>query len=445
MRIIIVGAGKVGYSLAEKLSIENHDVFLVELSAERLAIVEQNLDIQCIEGDGASISILEQAEVNNADMLIAVTNTDEVNILACLLAKEFSVPRTIARVKNQEYIREKAFRFKNWGIDLVINPDVVAAETISRLVEVPEAINVEYYARGRVQLLELRIDDDSPVIGKKLSRLRFDPPYLIVAILRNSKIIIPHGDDEIIPEDIVFVVAETKKMVDIERILGKKRIGVKGVTILGGGEIGASLAKILEDRNVRVKLIEKDYKRCEYLSSTLKETLVIHGDGTDMDLLEEEDIASSNLFIALTGEDKTNLLVSLLAKHIGVERTLAQIKRTEYIPLVEKIGVDVAISPRMITAGAILKFIRRGQILSVTLFEEAKAEMLELIAPEKGKIINKPLKNVRLPKGVLIGAIARNDEVIVPKGEDKIKPGDLVMVFSLPQNVPQVERLFMGR
>ncbi|MBO8169818.1 MAG: Trk system potassium transporter TrkA [Thermoanaerobacteraceae bacterium] len=445
MQIVIIGAGKVGFSLAEKLSEENHDVFLIEQNRDRLAVVEEKLDVQAIEGNGASISTLMKADVKNADLLIAVTEIDEINIVACLLAKQYGVEKTVARVRNPEYVEISGFRNTTMGIDLVINPEMVTAETIAKLIDVPEALNVEYYAGGRVQLLEISVDGSAPVIGKRLAELDFDIPYLIVAILRDQRMIIPRGDDVIKSGDILFIMAETREMIYIEHFLGQVRVPVEEVTILGGGSIGFNLARILENKNYKVKIIEKDYKKCQALSSQLQKTLVINGDGTDLSLLEEEDIANSDLLVAVTGDDKVNLLVSLLAKHLGVSKTIAQIRRSDYVPLVEKVGIDVAVSPRMLTAGAILKHIRRGDIISVTLLGGAKAEMLELVAPCSGKIVNTPLQNLKFPRGVLIGAIARGEQVIVPTGADVIRPGDLVMVFALPHAVKKVEELFAGR
>jgi len=304
---------------------------------------------------------------------------------------------------------------------------------------------VEYYARGKVQLLEIRMRGQAPVVGKRLSELKFDHPFLIVAILRDENMIIPRGDDIIMEDDLLFIMAATRQMVYIENLLGQVRVPIEEVTILGGGRIGFNLAKILEQTHIKVKLIEKEFNKCQLISGQLRKTLVINGDGTDISLLDEEDIPKSQVLIAVTGDDKVNLLVSLLAKHLGIAKTVAQIRRSDYIPLVEKVGVDVAVSPRMLTTGAILKYIRRGQIISVTLLGGAKAEMLELVAPRGGKIINTPLKRLRFPRGVIIGAIAREEQVIVPTGDDCILPGDLVIVFALPKAVHKVEELFEGR
>lgn len=443
MRIIIIGAGKVGFSLAQMLSYENHDVVVIEKKPLRQKIVEENLDVQTILGSGASTSVLEEAGVAEADLLIAVTEIDELNMISCLIAKQYGVKKTVARIRNPEYLENTKFSpTTSIGIDLVINPERVTAKMISKLIHVPEAINVEYYADGKVQLLELYIKKDSPVVNKSLIEINFPKPNLIVAILRDEKMIIPRGSDVLKSGDLIFVIAETKNMLAVEKVLGEKRTKVENVIILGGGRIGYYLAKLLEKKPVSVKVIDKDLEVCRKISSELNDTLVLHGDGTDISLLEEEDTGKADMFIAVTNDDKVNLLVSLLAKHLGAKKTAAQIRRSDYVPLIEKVGIDVAVSPRMLTAGAILQFIRRGDIVSVTLLGSAKAEMIELVVPDSSKIVKKPLKKLKFPRHAIIGAIVRGNDVIVPTGDDFINPGDRVMVFALPEAIKKVEKFF---
>ncbi len=446
MRIIIVGAGKVGFNIAQMLSKENHDVILIEQDPERQRIIEENLDVQTILGNGASLALLEEAGIRDADLLIAVTEMDELNMIACLLAKSLGVPKTIARVRNPEYV-DTADKAHNsfLGIDLVINPERVTAKMIAELAEVPEAINVEYYAGGKVQLLELPLASNAPVIGKPLSDLKFSHPYLIAAILRNGSMLVPRGDDVLLPGDIIFVLAETREMVAIEKLLGKERLKVESVFILGGGRLGFYLAKLLEKRHMKVKIVEKDIEKCHNLSRQLSRSMVLHGDGTDINLLEAEDAGKADLFVAVTSDDKVNLLVSLLAKHLGAKRTISQIRRSDYIPLVEKVGIDVVVSPRLLTAGAILKYIRKGDIVSVSVLEGAKAEMMELIMPENSPVLDKPLKSLRFPRNAIIGAVVRKEKVIIPSGSDVLQRGDTVIIFALPNAVTRVEEFFAER
>jgi len=443
VRVVIVGAGKVGFNIAQILSQENHDVIVIERDEERQRIVAENLDVQIIVGNGACVSVLESAKIREADLLVAVTAQDELNMVACLVAKNMGVPRTIARVRNPEYVDSVTMAHAvSLGIDLIINPERVAAKAIAELVEVPEALNVEYYADGKVMLLELLLTSDNPIVHKKIKDLDFSYPYLIAAILRKGKIIIPRGEDLLLPNDHVFVVAETKIMTEIEKLLGSQRTKIQSVFIFGGGHLGFYLAKLLERTNLSIKLLEKDINKCKEMANHLSKVMVLHGDGTDIQLLEQEDVDKLDLFVAVTDDDKVNLLVSLLAKELGAKKTIAQIRRSDYIPLVEKVGIDVAISPRTLTAGAILKYIRKGGIVSVSLWQGAGAETMEMVMPEHLTVLGKPLQAQRFPRNALIGAIVRAKKVIIPSGSDVLLAGDHVIVFALPEAVSKVEQFF---
>lgn len=444
MRAIIIGAGKVGYSIAQMLSYEGHDVVVVEKDEDRQAIVADTLDVQTFAGSGANIQVLEEAGVEQADLLVAVTEADELNMVACLLAKKYGVKRTVARVRNPEYA-ENAHKGRDkmsLGIDLIINPERVTAKEIAKLLDVPEAINVEYYADGQVQLLELKLTEECPAIGKSLIGINFRKPALIVAILRKGELIIPRGADVLTKGDIVFVVSRVEDMLDVEKALGKKRDKIESVMILGGGRIGYYLAKILERKKIKVKIIERDRQKCRELSKKLDSTLVLNGDGTDIDLLKTEGAGEVDSFVAVTGDDKLNLLVSLLAKHLGVKNSITQIRRSDYIPLVEQVGIDIVVSPRALTASHILKFIRPSEIVSVSFLGGAKAETLEIRVSEQFKAANKKLKDINFPKRAIIGAVLRGGQVFVPTGEDMIIPGDRVMVFALADSVNKVEDFF---
>lgn len=444
MRAIIIGAGKIGFHIAKVLMEEKHDVVVIDLNADKVKEVEEMLDIQGIAGNGASGQVLEKAGVKEANLLVAVTETDEVNMIACVLAKEYGVAKTVARVRNPEYVKEKR-RHKGIfsDIDLIINPELVTAKEIANLIEVPEALDVVYYAGGKIQLLELRIPPTAPVAGKKVNTLEPEYPFLLVAILRDKKMLIPRGDDRILPDDIVFVLAKTKEMVSIEKLLGTERQKAERVMILGADMTGYFLAKSLEEKRISVKIIEKRYERCQEVSQNLEHTLVLHGDGTDIDLLKAEGAGDTDVFVCLTDDDKLNLLVSLLAKHLGTKRSIAQVRRSDYIPLMESVGIDVGVSPRLLTANAILRFIKRGaHVVSVTLLGEARAEMIELVVPESSRVVNRKLSDLNFPSQAIVGSIYRGDQVIIPTGKDYFKPGDIVSVFALPSAIARVEEYF---
>ncbi len=437
MRVIIIGAGKIGFNIAKILVQEKHDVIVIEKDEERAKILMESLDIQVIIGNGASSSVLREAGINEANLVVAVTEIDEVNMIACMLAKNFSVDKTVARVRNPEYLEDNPEQSKRVlpGIDLVINPELVTAKEIAKLIDVPEALDVVYYGNGKIQLLELKITAEAPVANKYIKDLKFNYPYLIVSIFRAGKMMIPRGDDKLLANDIIFILAKTKEMIRIERLLGTEREKAERVMVLGGGFTGYHLARILEERKYKVTIIEKDYNRCLDLSNKLQNTLVIHGDATDIDLLKTESAEDADIFVCLTDDDKLNLLVSLIVKNLGTKRTIAQVRRSDYISLMQSVGIDVGISPRTLTANAILRFINKGNnVLSVTLLSNESAEMLEFIVQPDSKIINSKLRELNFPSGAILGSIFRKNQVIIPKGDDVILPGDMVTVFVLPKN-----------
>jgi len=446
VRVIIVGAGKVGFNLAQMLSYEQHDVVVIEMDEERRQIIGEHLDIQTVGGNGASPTVLQEAGVREADMLIAVTEMDEINMVACMMAKQFGVPRTVARVRNPEYTEgQPSISYREMGIDFIINPEQVTAREVAKVIEVPEALNVDYYAEGRIQMIEVKISPQAPVVGKKLKDLNIPNQCLIACILRDSGMVVARGEDMIQAGDLVFIILRTKDIVTVEKIIGKQISRASTVTILGAGRISYYLTDyLLRKKLVSVKVIEKNRTIAKQFAQRMPKALIINGDGADMELLREENIGESDVFVAVTDDDKMNLLVSLLAKNLGVKKTITQVRRSDYSTLMEQVGIDVVVSPRLLTAEAILRFIRRGNIVSVTLVGGDKAEVLELIVPEKSLVTNRSLKQINLPPGTLVGAIQRKNDVLIPKGTDVIRAGDQVMVFSLPEHIHTVEKYFQA-
>lgn len=444
MKSIIIGAGKVGFSIAQLLSSENHDVVVIEEDEERAILVDELLDVQVIHGSGASWRTLEAAGVKSAEMVIAVTEIDELNMIACLLAKQYGAKTTVARVRSTDYVETPHFSPEALlGIDLIINPERVTAQEIAKIVKNPEALECDYYANGRVQLMAILVEGNSPVAGLKLKELDTSK-YVIVSIVRKHKMIVPSGEDEILNGDRLYIMADTSEMHEVLNVFGIRRSRVDHLTILGAGRIGCYLAEIIEKERlpINMKIIEKDEKRAKEASARLRNTLVINADGSDLDLLETENIGQSDLFVSATNDDKINLLSSLIAKNLGVKKIIAKVKRTDIMPLMEEIGIDVVFSPRILTAGAILKYIRKGNIVSVTVLGEERAEMLELYVQPGSIAMGKELKKIKFPRGSVIGAIVRGEEVIIPNGDSVIKPFDHLMVFSLPKSIHKVEKLF---
>lgn len=445
MKTIIIGAGKVGYSIAQLLSSENQEVVVIEQDEERLNIVNDNLDVQVILGSGSSPATLEAAGVRDASMLIAVTEMDELNMIACLLAKQYGVKTTVARVRNTEYLETPIFSPEALlGVDLIINPERVTAEEIAKIVRNPEALSVEYYADGRVQMVEIEIPSDSFLHGTKLRDLDTSS-FVIVSIIRQHRTIVPAGNDYLYSGDKVYVMAKTTLMPSVLSYLGIKTKKIDNVTIPGAGRTGCYLARILERERwpLNIKMIEKNPWQARKVENMLKNALIINGDGSDLELLRDENIGDTDIFISVTDDDRLNILSSLIAKSLGVKLTICKVKRSDLMPLVDQIGIDVTMSPRMLTAGAILKYIRRGDIVSVTLMGEEMAEMLELVAQAGSVAAGKKLSKIKFPPGSVLGAIVREDQVIIPSGEHEIKANDHLMVFSISKSIPKVEKLFL--
>jgi trk system potassium uptake protein TrkA len=447
MIVIIIGAGKTGFSMAKLLVAEGHDVVVIEQMVDRQELINDALDVQTILGNGVSSAVLEAAGVRQADMLLALTQSDELNMVACLKAKRYGVKVSIARVSDTEYLQpQNSFLAETMEIDLMLNPQQVTAQYIAQIMKHPEALQVDYFADGRVQMLELLVEEDSIINGKKMRELQIAYPFNIVFITRQHKMVVPRGEDIVMAGDSIHLITQTADALMVEKSLGFNPRRIENVCILGGGRTGYYLAKILEKQQkpiASIKLIEKSRKPAENVSAKLDQTLVIHGDGSDYELLEGENIGSCDIFVAVTNDDQTNILCSLMAKTLGVPKGIAQVKKPELMPLAEQMGVDVALSPRILTAGAILRYIRRGEIISVTVLDES-AEMLELVAQPGAKVLNKRLMDISFPKNSLIGAIVSGEQVIIPDGEVKVNVFDRVIIFCLADEIHRIEKLFMG-
>jgi trk system potassium uptake protein TrkA len=446
VKIIIIGAGKVGSQIAQTLSAENHDVTIIDKKEDIRQDLDNNLDIMTIVGNGANVRILEEAGIRGADMLIAVTRSDEVNMIACMTAKQFNVAKKIARIRNTDYMYSNSLSKEKLGIDFVINPEKATAKEIVKLLRTPTNVSeAQDFAGGRISLFGLKIEENCNLTNKEIKDINFGSNTLLVAIFRENKLIIPSGNDKVFIGDKVYILIKKENYVDLELICNKKTCAMQNVLILGGSKIGIQTASILNKIGVKTKLIEMNKAKCEKIAESLPQTLVINGDGTSIELLKEEGIETIDGFVAVTGYDEENLLVSLLAKHLGTKKVVAKISRTNYIPILERIGINAVVNPRLTTASAILRFLRRGEIISLTLLKEGEAEVTELIAQNNCKVINKPLKSIAFPNNTIIGAIIRNGEANIPHGEDYIFEGDKLIIFTKTAEVKKVEQLFNGR
>lgn len=443
MRVIIIGAGKVGFKLAEKLSEEGHEVLVIEQNEDRRKILRENLDVLVSGGNGASPRVLSDAGITHTDLLISVTDQDEVNMLACMVAKRAGVARTVARVRSPEYVQKDQALFREWmGIDLLINPEMVTALEILQILKTPAALDVEEFAEGLVRLLEVKLRQDSPLANIPLKKLTLPANILVVGILRQDKMIIPMGDDVLLPGDHVFFIGEHDSIVDFEGNFSNKRSKVERVFIVGAGRVGRNLALLLEQNGISVKIIDSDPERCDMTACMLNKSIVLRGDGTDIDLLKQEGVGEADAIVCLTNDDKLNLLVALLAKRLGAKKSFVRVGRSEYASIMEQVGVDVALSPQFLTVGVILRFIRKGDVVAVMLFDGAKAEAMEVIVPSDCKITGKSLTSITMPPQSLIGMVVREGKALIPDGNLVLKEGDRAIIFTLPDTAQEVSALF---
>lgn len=445
MKIIVIGAGKVGCQIAQTLSSENHDIVIIEKDNIIQQSAQNSLDAMVILGNGANVLTLEEAGIKKTDMLIAVTSSDEVNMLACMIAKQFGVPKKIARIRNPEYLHTSILSREKLGIDFAINPERATAKEIVKLFKSPINVSqVQDFAEGKVKLIEFNIEKYFPFLNQQLKNISFKYPVLVAAIYRDNKIIIPDGEEKIIVGDNLYVLVEKDNFLGLNEFFNEKPLDMQNVMILGGNRIAIQTALILAKLGINTKLIERDKEKCDKIAELLPHSLIINGDGTNIDLLKSEGIKTTDGFVAVTGYDEYNLLVALLAKHLGTKKVIAKIDRSNYIPILEKIGVDAVVNPRIITTSAILQFIRKGEIVSLTLLKEGKAEVIELMVHSNSKIINKPLRNANLPKNSIIGAVIRKDRVIIPHGDDTIQAQDKIIIFALSSAIKKIENIFDG-
>ncbi len=444
MKIIIIGAGEVGFHIAEKLSEQNQDVVIVDKDPQKIKRTTENIDVQALLGSGTSPQLLKDSGIKEADLLVAATNSDEVNLISCLLARNLNKYMVkVARVKNQEYIEETDLFSKDLlGIDQIINPQSVMVKTILNLMRVQGASEVIDFVEGRVKLIGFTVSNASPFAGRKLVSLKdLEENLLIGAIVRKNQVLIPRGEDIIKTNDLVYVVVSNDKLEEVLKLFNTREEILRRVIIVGAGKAGTALALALDNTGINTKIIEKDSEKCAELSEKLEHVIVINGDGTDRDLLEEENIGDTDFMVAITGDEENNILISLLAKGLGAKRTITLINKLSYIALVSAIGIDKVVSPRLSAVRAILQYIRRGKIISVALLKGEHAEAIEAEALETSGIVNVPLSKVKFPKGAIIGAIARGKQIIIPRGDSIIKPKDHLVIFALQEVIPKLEKL----
>jgi len=445
MKIILAGAGEVGYHLAKQLSNEEHDITVIDVNSDNLERVNSTTDVLTIQGSATSFSVLQDANVAATDLVVSVTSTEAININCAILAKQLGAKRTIARVGNGEYISpEHRSMFEKIGIDHLIYPEDLAAHEVVKLIERAGATDVLEFEGGLISLIGIKLDKNTPILRKPMRELAETLDsfmFRIVAIYRGMRTIIPSGDDILLPNDQIFVITTPKGIDEVIKVTGKAESKMENVMILGGGKIGRKVAKMLEHK-INIKLIESNKDKTQDLADYLHKSLVIQGDGRDIDLLAQESIIDMDGFIAVTNDAETNIISCLMAKHLGVSKTIALVDNIDYIPLTQTIGLDSLINKKLIAANNISRFIRKSNLVSLATLQGIDAEVFEYIAKPGSKITRKPVKNLGFPKHAIIGGYVRDGKGFITVGETEIRDFDKVVVFSLPGEFNKVERFF---
>jgi trk system potassium uptake protein len=450
LKIIIVGAGEVGYHFAEWLAQEKKEVVTIDIDPEALTRVSDHLDVQILQGSGSNPRVLEESGLKNADLILAVTDKDEVNLIACLFANVIAPDiQKVALIRNPDYINyREALTRDILNIGLVINPEMEVVNSILRILGAPEVEEVNDFVGGRLKMLGKHLPPDSPLNGLKLMQLpdKIERNRMIIAALvRDEALIIPKGKDTLQAGDFVYFVCQSQDIEEILRLFGKQTATLKNILVVGGGNIGFPLAKELEARRFSVKLIEKDPQRCQTISARLNRTLVLQGFATDQKFLEQENIGHMDMVVAVTWDEEMNILSCLLAKQLGAKKTIARVNKVHYIPLVQAIGIDHIVSPRVSAINALFPYIRRGKVISSVSIRGKAAEVLEAEALAKSAIVCGPIKDLQFPKEALFLCVFRGDEVIIPSGDTIIEPGDRVLILATGPVIPLVEQALMGK
>ena len=453
MKIIILGAGQVGSSVAANLVSEDNDITVVDTDYKVLQALSERYDLQGVHGVASYPSVLAKAGANDADMVIAVTNSDETNMIACQVAYTiFHTPTKIARVRNTEYLRSSTlFSQEALPIDVLISPEQIVTEYIERLIAFPGALQVLDFAGGKAQMVAIRVSDTNPMAGRlirDLPKLLPSADFRIVTLFRRGISIIPDGDTLIERDDELFIIASQKQVRSLLKLIREKAKAVKRIMVAGGGNIGVRLAKLLED-NYQVKLVEMFPERAKDASESLNHTIVLQGDAADEDLLIEENIDDTDIFCALTNADEVNIISCMLAKRLGARKVISLINRAAYVDLVQSDVIDIAISPQQATIGSLLAHIRRGDVVVVHALRRGAAEAIEAVAHgdnESSNVVGRPIERIHLPPETSIGAIVRGDEVIMAHHDTVIEAEDhVILLVADKRHVPEVERLFQVR
>ncbi len=449
MQIVIVGGGETGAELALRLTAKRQSVVLIEKDPQRATELQEQTGVLVINGDGANAQTLEKAKIRSAGLLIAVTDINEVNIIACMVGKNKQVPRTVARIRTLEdpaNTESRGLSLEQMGIDVVINPDRAVAHEILKMILFPDAEEVEYFAGNRVVMVRVPVSADSEIANQTLKALRLEKGSIVMGIKRaNGDFVIPGGNDRVQAGDRVYVIGSVGVIRGAQWLLPKEATQIRRVLILGGGVIGRYLASLVEsnrEQPFRTKIIEKDPEASEALNRALSKTIVLPGDASDRSYFNAEEFADADAVVAVTGDDRTNIVASVMAEKMGAKKIIAKVNDMAYAPVYSASAVDSAVNPHLITASQILRLTRSEDLVSLSLLKNEDAEAMELVLPPSAKVVGKKLADAGLPKGVLIGMIVRDGETTIPHGDTVLQAGDHLIVFALPKLSSRLDRVF---
>lgn len=449
MKIIIAGAGEVGFHLAKLLSYESHDITLIDLHKERLNYAENHLDIKAIKGDASSLKIMESAQIDSTDLFIAVTEYESTNITICALAKQLGCQKTIARITNTEFTQANSkISFEQIGVDELISPEELASNEILQLLDQSAFSDSYEFEDGKLTLVGTTLEESVLFVGKTVkeaAQIFPDIHFMPIALKRQGAqyTIVPRGDTCFEANDLVYFITLEEGVEELYKLAGKDKEDIKNVMILGGGKIGFNTAKILSENKFNVILVEQNKKKAFSVADQLPDIMVIHGDGRNLEILEEEGLTAMDAFICVTENSETNILSCLMAKSKEVKKTIALVENMDYFQLSHSIGIDTLINKKLLTANTIFRYIRRGEVVDLTTLSSLNAEILEFVVKPESKVTGQQIKNIDFPRSATIGGVIKNGKGIIALGDYTIEAGDRVVVCSLPRALSKVESLFL--
>ncbi len=449
MNILIVGAGVVGESLAEQLSSEGHRVSVVDHDRKKIKELSEKLDVLAVHGNAGAPSVLQKAGIRDSRMVIAVTDVDEVNLVVGMLAGRMGVKHRIVRIRNQEYMQDTCvLSLQDLGIDHVINPDPAIVNALVRMIEIPGSSDFANLAGGQVLMLGFDIAADSPIAGHTLVEIRelgAMDGFLILYITRKDNVIVPKGNHRIEPGDSVHILVSADTQQFVPPLIHRRPVRVKSVIISGATRLGLQLAKTIQDRIEKVFLIESDEQAAEEAAALLTKTTVIQGVENDLSVLKEAALEKCDLFCAVSENEQRNMMAALLAKKHSNTQAAVLVQQPDYVQVMDSLGIEIVLNPRLVTVGEIMMHVRRGHIHSVTRLAESRAEIIEMEVPADSPAVKSPLRNLNFPSNAILGAIIRNGSMQIPSGDTQVAPGDIAVIFALPDAIPRIEKLFSRR